>query len=139
MISSNNTTILCGNVVEAPTMRKAGEADVCTVRLAVNTSKTTTMFIDVECWRNNAEFATKYFKKGSFVGVVGQLKSRQYEKDSVKHTVFFIDAENIGFGSPPPKKEDGEDSPAPAKSEAKPAAKSTPKPAPKADNDNLPF
>lgn len=140
MIKSINVITLVGNVVEAPTLRKAGENDVCTVRLAVNNSEKDTLFINCECWRNNAIFASSYFKKGSTVGVVGTLKQKEYtNKEGAKVKDTYIDVEGINFVGG--KKEDGDektDSAPKAKTDAaKP--KTAQKPATKADDDNLPF
>lgn len=140
MIKSINVITLVGNVVEAPTLRKAGENDVCTVRLAVNNSEKDTLFINCECWRNNATFASQYFQKGSMVGVVGTLKVKEYtNKEGVKVKDFYVDAEGVSFVGG--KKEGGDeksDSAPKAKSEA-PKPKAPAKPAPKSDDDGLPF
>ena len=136
MIKSINVITLCGNVVEAPTLRKAGENDVTTVRLAVNNSEKDTLFINCECWRNNAVFATQYFKKGSTVGVVGTLKCKEYQnKEGIKVKDFYIDVEGINFVGG--KKDDTEQEKPSIKIDApkpKTAAKQTPK-----GDDGLPF
>lgn len=141
MIKSNNTIVLCGNVVEVPTLRKAGEVDVTTVRLAVNNTEKDTLFIDCECWRNDAIFATKFFKKGSSISVVGGLRSREYDnKDGVKVRVFFVEAANVMFtGS---KKEEGDEAAPKAETKTAEKPKTTAKPAAKpsySGNEGLPF
>ena len=41
-------------------------------------------FINCVAWRNTAEFISKYFKKGSQIGVIGSIQTRNYEKDGKK-------------------------------------------------------
>ena len=36
-------------------------------------------FIDIVAWRNQAEFICKYFKKGSMIGIEGEIQTRPYE------------------------------------------------------------
>lgn len=41
-------------------------------------------FIDFVAFGSNAEFAEKYFKKGTKMGVYGRLTTKMWEKDGVK-------------------------------------------------------
>ena len=41
-------------------------------------------FINCVAWRQQAEFISKYFKKGSQIGVTGSIQTRNYEKDGKK-------------------------------------------------------
>ena len=41
-------------------------------------------FINVVCWRQTAEFVTRYFSKGSMIAVQGSIQTGSYEKDGVK-------------------------------------------------------
>lgn len=56
-------------------------------------------FIDIEVWRNSAEFVCKYFKKGDMILVEGRLQTRTYQdKDTGKNRkAFNIQATNINF------------------------------------------
>ena len=36
-------------------------------------------FIDIVAWRNQAEFICKYFKKGSMIGIEGEIQTRTYQ------------------------------------------------------------
>jgi single-strand DNA-binding protein len=36
-------------------------------------------FIDIVAWRNNAEFVSKYFKKGQQIVIVGSLQVRSWK------------------------------------------------------------
>lgn len=55
-----------------------------------------TTFLKCEVWRQYAENVAESLKKGMRVMVSGNLKSRTYEKDGVKHTVFEVDAQEVG-------------------------------------------
>lgn len=55
-------------------------------------------FIPVVAWRSTAEFITKYFKKGSMIGIEGALQTRKYQdKDGNKRTAFEVVANNVQF------------------------------------------
>ena len=57
-----------------------------------------TDFIDCVAWRATAEFANKYFAKGSMSVVSGRLQIRNYtDKDGNKRKAAEIVAENIYF------------------------------------------
>ena len=38
-----------------------------------------TDFINIIAWRQTAEFITKYFKKGSMIGIEGSIQTRKYQ------------------------------------------------------------
>ncbi len=54
-------------------------------------------FINVTCWRQTAEFVTKYFSKGSMIAVQGEIRTDSYEKDGVRRNTFEIVASNVSF------------------------------------------
>ena len=54
-------------------------------------------FINVVCWRQTAEFVTRYFSKGSMIAVQGSIQTGSYEKDGVKRQTFEIVADNVSF------------------------------------------
>lgn len=58
-------------------------------------------FIDIVCWRNTAEFATKYFKKGQLVAVEGSIQTRTYtDNQGIKRKAFEILANSVHFAEP---------------------------------------
>lgn len=58
-----------------------------------------TDFIEVVCWRNTAEFVSKYFSKGRMAIVSGRLQVRPYtDRDGNKRKAAEIVAESIYFG-----------------------------------------
>ena len=62
-------------------------------------------FINCVAWRNNAEFISKYFKKGSNILIVGAIQSRswtdnngnkRYATDVVVDEAYFVDSKSDG-------------------------------------------
>lgn len=57
-----------------------------------------TDFFNIVVWRGQAENCAKYLKKGSKVGIVGELQTRSYEdKDGVKRYVTEVQADEVEF------------------------------------------
>ena len=54
-------------------------------------------FINSIAWRSTAEFISRYFKKGSLIGVIGKLKVRPYEKEGEKRYATFVNVSNAEF------------------------------------------
>ncbi len=55
-------------------------------------------FINIVAWRQTAEFITKYFKKGSMIGIEGSIQTRRYaDKNGNNRTAFEIVANNVQF------------------------------------------
>ena len=60
-------------------------------------------FVDCVAWRQTAEFAAKYFYKGSMVVVSGSLRSREWtDRDGNKRRGIEIEASNLYFGEHTP-------------------------------------
>ena len=57
-----------------------------------------TDFINIVAWRQSAEFITKYFKKGSLIGIEGSIQTRRYQdKNGNNRTAFEVVANNVQF------------------------------------------
>lgn len=57
-----------------------------------------TDFITVVCWKQTAEFVSKYFSKGQMMAVEGSLRSRSFtDKNDNKRTVLEVVADNVFF------------------------------------------
>ena len=55
-------------------------------------------FINIVAWRQTAEFVTKYFQKGSMIGIEGSIQTRRYtDKDGNNRTAFEVVANNVHF------------------------------------------
>lgn len=102
-----NKVILMGRLCADPDFRQttSGTA-VCRIRVAVDrrfTNKQTgereADFISVTCWRQQAEFVSRYFHKGSMIIVEGSLRNSDYtDQNGVKHYSMEVQADNVSFG-----------------------------------------
>ncbi len=58
-------------------------------------------FIDVVAWRQQAEFVSKYFQKGSMIAIEGTLQTRSYQdKNGNNRKAVEVVANNISFAGP---------------------------------------
>jgi len=95
-----NVVTMVGNVVSDPTNKNTTTGkSVSTLRLAVNSpmNDKEVLFINVDTWEKQADFVSKFVKKGSMVSVVGRLKQDDWEKDGVKRTSYAIVADRVNF------------------------------------------
>jgi single-strand DNA-binding protein len=102
-----NKVILMGRLTRDPEFRQTPSGvPVCRFSVAVNrsfvnkqTGERETDFIDVEAWRNTAEFVSRYFNKGSMIIVEGSLRNNNYtDNNGVKHYSMRVMADNVSFG-----------------------------------------
>lgn len=102
-----NKVILMGRLCADPDFRQTQNGvAVCRIRLAVDrgyTSKATgerqADFINIVCWRQTAEFVSRYFHKGSMAIVEGRLQNADYtDNNGVKHYAMEVQADNVTFG-----------------------------------------
>ena len=93
-------------------------------------------FINIVAWRQTAEFVTKYFQKGSMIGIEGSIQTRRYvDKETGKNrTAFEVIANNVQFVES--KRDGGAAADAPASFTNATAGDFT---AMAADDDDLPF
>lgn len=101
-----NRIILMGRLCADPDFRQTQSGlPVCRIRLAVdrgyskNTNERQTDFFTIVCWRQQAEFASRYFRKGSMIIVEGKLHNADYtDANGVKHYAMEIHADSLSFG-----------------------------------------
>lgn len=101
--------------------------------------QTETAFIDAVAWDTGAETINKYFKKGDAIIAHGSMQQENWETDGQKRSKLKLRVEEFEF-PPGGNKKSGESASqpeAPADKPAKPASKSTKKPAtpPPEEND----
>lgn len=86
-MASFNKVILIGNMTADPELKQtASGISVCSFSIAVNRrfnkgadqGQQTVDFINVVAWRQNAEFVSRYFKKGNPILICGQLQTRKW-------------------------------------------------------------
>ena len=71
-----------------------------------------TDFINIVAWRQTAEFISKYFAKGSMIGIEGSIQTRKFtDKDGNNRTAFEVIVNNVQFMDSKKNESDGEKSP----------------------------
>ena len=99
-----NLVVLTGRLTSDPELKTTQSGvPVTSFSIAVNRNykageEQETDFINIVAWRQRAEFITKYFKKGSLIGIEGSIQTRRYE-DSMgnKRTAFEVVVNNAQF------------------------------------------
>ena len=98
---SFNKAILIGNITKAPELKQTPNGvSVCSFDIAVNRklNKDEVDFITIVAWRQQAEFISKYFKKGQAILVCGQIQTRSYtDKQGNKRTAVEVVADEVSF------------------------------------------
>jgi len=131
-----NKCILIGNLTKDPELSTTTNGvAVCRFAIAVSRKYSNadgereTDFFNIVVWRGPGENCHKFLKKGSKVGIVGNIQSRSYDAtDGTKRYVTEIVAEEVEFLS---TRTQDESKPAPATEEV---SKLQP-----IDDDGLPF
>ena len=102
-----NKALLVGNLTRDPELSTIPNGTaVCKFAIAVNRrfadaeGNRQTDFFNIVCWRALGENCAKFLKKGSKVGIVGQIQNRTYEQDGVKKYFTEIVADEVEFLSP---------------------------------------
>ena len=97
-----NKAILNGRLTKDPELKTTPSGiSVCSFTLAVNRRFKNAEggydadFINCVAWRQQAEFITKYCSKGGMLGVVGNIQTRNYEKDGQRVYVTEIMVEEV--------------------------------------------
>lgn len=100
-----NLVVLTGRLTADPELKYTpNNIPVTTFSIAVSRrykagEETQADFINIVAWRQTAEFVTKYFSKGSMIGIEGSIQTRKYvDKDTGKNrTAFEVVANNVQF------------------------------------------
>ena len=99
-----NMVVLMGRLVADPELRYTpSNVAVTRFRIAVERSfaqggERKADFIDIQAWRQTAEFVCKYFRKGSLIAVDGEIRTDTYtDKDGNKRNVFEVQANHVHF------------------------------------------
>jgi single-strand DNA-binding protein len=113
-MASLNKAILMGNMVADPELKQTpAGVSVCSFRIGVQrrfkdaNGQYASDFINIVAWRQQAEFVSKYFRKGSSIVVVGSIQTRswtdqqgakRYATEVVADEAYFVDAKgDTGF------------------------------------------
>ena len=103
-----NVVAIMGRLVADPELRTTQSGtNVCSFRIACDRNfarqgeQRQADFIDIVAWRQQAEFVSKYFQKGSLIAIEGSLQTRQYQdKNGNNRTAVEVVANNINFAGP---------------------------------------
>ena len=154
-----NKVILIGHLTADPELKQsANGTHVTSFRIGVNRSRPDasgnrqTDYHTIVAWRQNADFVTRFFRKGRAICICGELQNRSYtDKDGTKRYVTEIVAEECNFvdsgsqsdtaptaGKAAPEQTSTSAS-VPTGTPAAPAASSEPELVELADDEDLPF
>ena len=100
-----NKVILIGNLTADPELKQTqGGLSVCSFNIAVNrrfkgeNGQQDVDFISIVAWRQQAEFVTRYFKKGQPILICGQLQTRNWtDKQNNKRIAVEVVADEVSF------------------------------------------
>lgn len=86
MANGINNTVIMGRICNDPELRTTqSNKSVTSFCVAVDRrfqsqgEEKKTDFIDCVAWNNNADFISKWFKKGSMIAITGEIQTRNYE------------------------------------------------------------
>ncbi len=99
-----NLVVLTGRLTADPELKTTQNGvSVCSFSIAVERrykqgEERQTDFINIVAWRGQAEFISKYFSKGSMIGIEGAIQTRNYQdKNGNNRTAFEVVANNVQF------------------------------------------
>ena len=99
-----NLVVLTGRLTADPELKYTpNNIPVTSFSIAVSRrykagEETQADFINIVAWQKTAEFVTKYFSKGSMIGIEGSIQTRRYtDKEGKNRTVFEVVANNVQF------------------------------------------
>ena len=99
-----NLVVLTGRLTADPELKNTPNGvSVTSFSIAVDRKykqgeEKQTDFINIVAWRQTAEFISKYFSKGSMIGIEGAIQTRRYQdKDGNNRTAFEVVANNVQF------------------------------------------
>ena len=103
-MASFNKIILIGNLVADPELKQTNSGiSYCSFSIAVSRryskqGEQTTDFFEVTCWREKAEFATKFFTKGKPILVCGEMQQRSWtDSNGQKRYAYSVAADELSF------------------------------------------
>ena len=107
-MASLNKVILMGHMTADPELKQtAAGISVCSFSIGVNRryskeqAQQSVDFINIVAWRQQAEFVSRYFKKGSCIVICGSLQTRQWtDNQGQKRYATEVIADDISFGAP---------------------------------------
>ena len=103
-MASFNKVILIGNMTGDPELKQTTLGiSVCSFSIAINRrfakeGEQNVHFISIVAWRQQAEFVSKYFKKGMPILICGQLQTRTWtDNQNNKRYATEVVADEVSF------------------------------------------
>ena len=105
-----NKVILMGHMTADPELKQTTSGlSVCSFSIGVNRRYSTKQdqnqqsvdFINIVAWRQQAEFFSRYFKKGSSIIVCGSIQTRKWtDNNGQTRYATEVVADEVSFGAP---------------------------------------
>ena len=104
-----NKVILMGHMTADPELKQTTSGiSVCSFSIGVNRrfsradqGQQSVDFINIVAWRQQAEFVSRYFKKGSSIVICGSIQTRNWtDQSGQKRYVTEVVADEVTFGAP---------------------------------------
>ena len=105
-----NKVILMGHMTADPELKQTTTGiSVCSFSIGVNRRYSTKQdqnqqsvdFINIVAWRQQAEFVSRYFKKGSSIIVCGSIQTRKWtDNNGQARYATEVVADEVSFGAP---------------------------------------
>lgn len=104
-----NKVILMGHMTADPELKQTTSGiSVCSFSIGVNRryskadqGQQSVDFINIVAWRQQADFVSRYFKKGSSIVVCGSIQTRNWtDNNGQKRYVTEVVADEVSFGAP---------------------------------------
>jgi single-strand DNA-binding protein len=105
-IDTNNCTI-SGHLTSDPKIIDVGKNKKATFSIAIHHYGDNTSYLDIESW-DHVEPISKYFKKGKFIVLIGEIRQDRYEKEGQKRSHTYLKLKDFNFvsnGAPKPAAE----------------------------------
>lgn len=104
-----NKVILMGHMTADPELKQTTSGiSVCSFSIGVNRryskadqGQQSVDFINIVTWRQQAEFVSRYFKKGSSIVICGSIQTRTWtDNNGQKRYATEVVADEVSFGAP---------------------------------------
>ena len=103
-MASFNKSILIGNLTSDPELKQTTSGiSVCSFSIAVNRrfakdGEQNVDFINIQAWRQQAEFVCQYFRKGQPILICGQIQTRSWtDNQGNKRYATEVVADEVSF------------------------------------------
>ena len=99
-----NTCTFIGRLPRDAELKEIGANKVCNFSIASDVGfgdKKKTLWIECGMWGKRGEALNESLKKGQQVTLVGELSTREYDKDGTTKTSLSLNVQSLAFGAAP--------------------------------------